>query len=41
MDETKLFLMTLNLSVPPRHVTSIEFDQPTGRIEIHIDFRSG
>ena len=41
MDEKKLFQMALNLSDPPWHVTSIDFDQAEGRIDIHIDFRSG
>jgi transposase len=41
MDEKKLFRMALNLSDPPWHVTAIDFDQSEGRIDIHIDFRSG
>ncbi len=41
MDKKKLFQMALNLSDPPWHVTSIDFDQVEGRIDIHIDFRSG
>ena len=41
MDEKKLFQMDFNFSDPPWHVTSIDFDQPEGRIDVHIDFRSG
>ena len=41
MDEKKLFQMALNLSDPPWHVTSIDFDQAEGGIDIHIDSRSG
>ena len=41
MYEKKLFQMVLNLSDPPWHVVSIDFDWPAGRIDIHIDFRSG
>jgi len=40
MDEKKLFQMALNLSYPPWHVVSIDFDQPAGRIDIYIAFRS-
>jgi transposase len=41
MDEKKLFQMALNLSDPPWHVTSIDFDPSAGRIDISIEFRSG
>ena len=41
MDEKKLFQKALSLSDLPWHVTSIDFDQPEGRIDFHIDFRSG
>ena len=41
MDEKKLFQMALNLSYPPWHVVSIDFDQLAGGFGIHIDFRSG
>ena len=41
MDEKRLFQMTLNLSDPPWQVVSVAFDQPSGRFDIHINFRSG
>jgi len=41
MNDKKLFQMALNLSDLPWKVTSIDFDQAEGRIDIHIYFRSG